>query len=78
MPLPNKNAVECPACKGRLLRVTNSRATQWEGVTAVRRHRTCDGCGLNHTTLEVAETTLKDYRKKIGKEIVKKLINGDF
>lgn len=78
MTLPQTNEVECPTCHGRLLNVNNRRTTKWEDLRVIRRHRVCADCNKVHTTIEVSETGLKEYRKKRAMEIVTKLVSGDF
>jgi transcriptional repressor NrdR len=59
--------VRCPACSAEDTRVVDSRSAD-EG-SAIRRRRSCPGCGYRFTTFERLETRLVQVRKRSGQRV---------
>ena len=59
--------MRCPACGAEDTRVVDSRAAD-EG-SAIRRRRSCAGCGYRFTTFERLETRVIQVRKRSGRRV---------
>ena len=73
--MSDRNALECPSCRGRLDKVRDSRPAQFHGQKIIRRRRVCTDCGERHNTFEVLEPSHDDLRREIGKALIRKLVD---
>lgn len=68
--------VECPACKSRRNRVSDSRPTETTDFGAsIRRRRICHDCHQRFTTYELPAKQVEEGRSVVAKSLIRDLLD---